>query len=765
MRILPGVFLSIFLLCAFSLKGQKVTLVMSGGGAKGLAHVGVIKALEEENIPIDFVVGTSMGGVIAGCYAAGYSAAEIEEIMTSEDFIRWVNGELEPGYNYYYNRYDKHPSVLEVDFSLDSTFHASFQSSLASDLSLNFALAEKLAQPSMISDYNFDSLFVPARIVASEIFTQSEVILRTGSLASAVRTSLSVPFFYKPIRINRKYLFDGGIYNNFPVDVAQKEFEGDVIIGVNVSSKVYKDYPYATDDELINKSLLFMLLDKSDPSSIPENSIYIEPDLTGYTSFDFKMVRSLIDSGYVSTKRKLEEIKSKIPSRETLEERNEKRNEFWSGEVPFNFSGVDFNGFNRKQRNYLSKLYETDKKEEHTFESIKKGYFRMVSEPYFQNIYPDIHYNKEDSAFRLVLNDRPRSNLKVQLGGVIASRNISQVYLGLKHYYFDDYLLRTSLHFYAGNFYKSGQLKTRLLLSGLYPFYIEPELTFNAWDFLDDDDLFIQDRKPTILDRIDRKYALNVGFPVSSKFKGVIQVGHFNNEDRFAATNEFTSGDTLDFMQVKGLRAGIYFNRDELNRKQYANEGIAMHFSLDYFSASENYIPGSISETPPTRADHRFIRLKARIEQYFRKKNYSTGYLFEAVLSNQPVFATNRASVLYAPAFEPIMDSRTLLLQNLVGYNYMAAGWRNVFIVSDMLEFRLEGYMFKGLDGFRPNDEQLAPSAKFNRAIKFAATGGIVLHSPLGPVSLSANYYDDEENQFGVLLHVGYLLFNKKSWE
>ncbi|MCA6078632.1 patatin-like phospholipase family protein [Fulvivirga sedimenti] len=765
MKSLSRIMLSILLFCPLFIQAQKVTLVMSGGGAKGLAHIGVIKALEEEDIPINFVVGTSMGGVIAGCYAAGYSAEEIEAIMTSEAFIRWVNGELEPEYNYYYNQDDQHPFVLEVDFSLDSTFRASLQSSLASDLSLNFALAEKFAQPSMIAGYDFDSLFVPARILASDVFTQSEVILKEGSLASAVRTSLSVPFFYKPIRIERKYLFDGGIYNNFPVDVAQREFGGEVIIGVNVSSKVFKEYPYETDDELINKSLLFMLLDKSDPSSMPLNSIYIEPDLTGYTSFDFKKVKSLIDSGYVSTRRKIQEIKSKITSRETIAERKEKREEFWSESTPLSFSGVDLYGFNRRQRKYIGKLFEADKDEMLSFESIKKGYFKMVSEPYFQSIYPDIRYNQEDKAYRLELNDRPRSNLNVQLGGVIASRNISQVYLGLKHYYFDSYLLRTSLHFYAGNFYKSGQLKTRLLLSNLYPFYIEPEFTYNAWDFLDDDDLFIQDRQATILDRIDRKYALNTGFPVSAKFHGEIQVGHFNNEDRFAATSEFTSGDTLDFIQVKGLRAGISFKRNDLNRKQYPNDGLAMNFSFDYFSANENYIPGSNSEILPTEANHRFVRLKGRIEQYFRKNKYSTGYLFEAVFSNQPVFATNRASVLYAPAFEPIMDSRTLLLQNLVSYNYIAAGWRNVFTISDLLEFRLEGYVFQSLDGFRSDDEQLETSTRFNRSLKFAATGGLVLHSPLGPVSLSANYYDDEENQFGVLLHVGYLLFNKKSWE
>ena len=249
-------FFTLFLLATgFIVNAQKVGLVLSGGGAKGLAHVGVIKALEENNIPIDYLVGTSMGGIIAGCYAAGYSAAEIEEIMLSDDFNRWVNGKFEKGFNYYYSREEPTSSILSIRLSLDSVFNAAVTSSIASDLSLNFALAEKFAVPSAQAGYDFDSLLVPTRIVAAEIFTQHEEIIKQGSLGNALRATLSVPFFYKPIRYDGKYLFDGGIYNNFPVDVAVEEFQPDVIIGSNVSSKVYNDYPASEDDKLLNSSL------------------------------------------------------------------------------------------------------------------------------------------------------------------------------------------------------------------------------------------------------------------------------------------------------------------------------------------------------------------------------------------------------------------------------------------------------------------------------------------------------------------------------
>ena len=289
---------------------QKIGVVMSGGAAKGLAHVGMLKALEENGIPIDYVAGTSMGGIVAGCYAAGMSPDQIEEMMISSDFLNWVNGRLEEGYNYYYNRNDDHPSFLKLNLSLDSTFNFILNTSLANDLSLNFALAEKLAQPDAIARNNFDSLFVPLRVVASDIFTQTEVVLKKGILSDALRATQTVPFFYNPIRVEGKYLFDGGVYNNFPVDVAQKDFHPDVVIGCNVSSKVYDEYPYGEDEQLISRSLLYMLLDKSDPSKVPASGVYIQPNLKKFSAFDFDKAKSMIDSGYAQTMRQMDEIKA-----------------------------------------------------------------------------------------------------------------------------------------------------------------------------------------------------------------------------------------------------------------------------------------------------------------------------------------------------------------------------------------------------------------------------------------------------------------------
>ena len=403
----------LFSACSLIASGQRVGLVFSGGAAKGLAHIGVLKALEENDIPVDYIVGTSIGGIIGGCYAIGMSPDEIEHMVLSPSFIGWINGLPETGYNYYYHRSDETPQFVKVNMALDSTLSFQFNSTIASDVSLNYAIAERTAQASVISRNNFDSLFVPLRVITADIFTQREVVLSKGSLSDAMRATQTVPFFYNPIRVDGKYLFDGGVYNNFPVDVLQRDFNPDVIIGVNVSSKVFDEYPYENDDKLISHSLLYLLLDKSDPSRIPESGVYLQPNLRGYNSFDFGHVRALIDSGYAQTMRQIEEIKRKITRRVSCDEIASRRNAFHDKQVPYEFGELAFDKFNARQRGYIRAIFRSkSSKGTFTFGEIKKGYFKLVSEEYFRNVYPRILYDTSRRVFRLQLTRRPQQNFQ-----------------------------------------------------------------------------------------------------------------------------------------------------------------------------------------------------------------------------------------------------------------------------------------------------------------------------------------------------------------
>jgi NTE family protein len=756
-------------LCTVASRAQKVGLVLSGGAAKGIAHVGVLKALEENEIPVDYIVGTSMGGIIGGCYAAGMSPDEIEEMILSDEFLRWVNGASETGFNYFYHKRDISPGFLTVTLALDSTLNLQLNSSLASDVSLNFALTEKMAQASAIAKENFDSLFVPLRVVTSDIFTQNEVVLSKGSLGEALRATQSVPFFYSPIRIDGKYLFDGGVYNNFPVDVAQRDFNPDVVIGVNVSTKIFEEYPYENDEKLISKSLLFMLLDKSDPSLIPDHGIFIQPNLRGFTSFDFGRAKSLIDSGYVQTMRQMDEIRQKVQRRMSCDTVSSLRNEFRNKSLPFTFGRLSFQGFNAKQRGYIRGTFKANRNYGGvlTYSQIKKGYFRLVSEDYFMNVYPKIFYDSTSRLFRLQLTRRPQQNFLLDFGGVVASRDISNIYLGVNYYWFNHLLGHAFFGVQSGNFYKSGVGKVRFDLP--LPFYVEPYLGFDNWDYLESDDLLKEVTRvhsPTVLQRIQRKSGVKVGVPLKHALKANAFIEGYNNTDRYINGRVFVSTDTLDKLSISGFRTGIEITSNTLNRKQYASAGKSFSLSGQYFRADAHLAPGNTSVLRENSSKmYQWFRLKLSVEQYLGHGWFKPGYYIEAVTSNQPSFQNYTGTVINAPAFLPLQDSRTLLLQNFRSFNYVAGGLRNVLTLKKKIDLRVEAYAFKPFDLLQESSKQeTLVTTRFDK-IFFAGSTALIYHSPIGPLSLSFNYYDDRENRTGLLLHVGYLLFQNHSLE
>ena len=253
------------------LQSQTVGLVLSGGGAKGIAHIGIIKALEENNVPIDYVAGTSMGAIVGAWYAMGYTPDEMLDLILSEDFNLWSRGIFDKRYVYYFKKPDPTPEIVTFNVALqDSTkFEPHFlPNSLINPFPMNYAFMSIFAPYSAQCEGNFDNLFVPFRAVASDVYHKREVILRNGDLGDAVRASMSFPFVFKPIEIDSVLVYDGGIYNNFPVDVMKSDFNPDIIIGSIVAAKLDKP----KEDDLMNQ-IENMVMQKSDYTLDPEDGI------------------------------------------------------------------------------------------------------------------------------------------------------------------------------------------------------------------------------------------------------------------------------------------------------------------------------------------------------------------------------------------------------------------------------------------------------------------------------------------------------------
>lgn len=765
----------LFIICfwTFHANGQKVGLVLSGGGAKGLSHIGTLKALEENHIPIDYITGTSMGGIVGALYAAGYSPEQIEKIALTTEFQDWVNGRYKSDYSFYFQKSSTNASLITAKIQVDTALRMSVRNNLVNDIPLNFALMELLSQASAIAKDNFDNLFVPYRCMVSDVFSQTSITVKNGSLAEAVRATMTVPLIYRPIKLDNKYVFDGGLYNNFPADIMQKEFKPDYIIGVNVSAKNFKEYPKTGDERLMNRLMMFMFLSKSDSTLIGKNGTYIQPNLQDYSASNFYPVAELIKKGYDATMADMPALLKAVHRRVDPRELALKRNTFNNRKPQLKFNEVIVTGVNSQQKRYIQRLFKRDKP---TFDlsDIRQGYYKLVADETFETIYPKISYNPSSDSYTFEIVAQPKRSFKLDLGGVISSRPISTVFLGLQYNYLNRKAYTFGTDFYSGRFYESAQLNARIDYPTRLPFFLAAELTYNHFNYYSTSKIFIENPHPTYIEQSDRKIEIKGGIPLNRNTRITLSTAFINNEDNYSPTNTFNTGDILDETIFNGLRSTLAFEQNTFNRKQYANRGRNFLFAFNFFTGKENYTPGNISRNIPVvnndieviRKFRQWVSLKISDENYFlHEGNYTLGYLAEAVISNQPLFSNYYATLLASPAFYPLQDSRSLFLEKFRASSYVAGGLKNVYRLRRNIDFRVEGFVFLPYQeitqlGF----QDVKNSPTFNKLL-YAGTAGLVYHTPVGPISLSYNLYDDPIKRNGILLHLGYLIYNKRSIE
>jgi NTE family protein len=284
------------LLLGQQVDAQKLGLVLSGGGAPGIAHIGMIKALEENEIPIDYITGTSIGAFIGGLYASGYSPDEMIQFFKSSDFNKMKRFEIKFPKKYFLPTHIIQPQKVQK------------------------GLEKLTGQATKRSGADFDSLFVPFRCVASDVYHKESFVFRRGNLATAIRASMTFPFVFEATKVDNRLLFDGGIYNNFPADIMQESFHPDFIIG----SVVAYNPPQADSNDILMQ-LQNMIISNTN-YNIPDSlGIVLNFDLKKRSMFDFSQIDSLVNIGYLETKKQIEGIKMKVQGRVSMDEINRKR--------------------------------------------------------------------------------------------------------------------------------------------------------------------------------------------------------------------------------------------------------------------------------------------------------------------------------------------------------------------------------------------------------------------------------------------------------
>ena len=267
----------------------KIGLVLAGGGAKGLYHIGVIKALEENDIPIDYVSGTSMGAIIGALYASGYSLEEMIQIVTSGKVEQWVSGKVDDKYRYLYQERADSPTMLQIyaNTRRDSTamkqgaVRLSLPQSFINTAQIDMALNELFAQASAACEGDFDRLMIPFRCIATDMNAHEPVEFSKGDLPFAVRASMSYPLVFRPVADKQgRILVDGGCYNNFPWQPLVEDFNPDFLIG----SQCVADNDPATTDSPVQEQVMALVTMPTDYSLPQKNSLMLKREVSASLS-------------------------------------------------------------------------------------------------------------------------------------------------------------------------------------------------------------------------------------------------------------------------------------------------------------------------------------------------------------------------------------------------------------------------------------------------------------------------------------------------
>ena len=289
-----------------SAERPRVGLVLGGGGARGAAHIGVLKELERLQIPIDAIAGTSMGAIVGGLYASGMSPAELETVVAELDWARALKDEPSRSDLRYRRKQDEQRFPINPDVGFDSD-GLKLPLGLIQGQRLDLILRELTIDSSHIDD--FDDLAIPFRAVASDIETGESHVMGKGDLATAIRASMSVPGVFAPVQIDGHMLVDGGISGNLPIDVIRK-MDVDIIIAVDV------EFPLYTLDELqsafaISEQMLTILIRRETLRQIEtlgEADILIRPDLGTFGSAEFTNILAAIEPGVTAAKRQQQRL-------------------------------------------------------------------------------------------------------------------------------------------------------------------------------------------------------------------------------------------------------------------------------------------------------------------------------------------------------------------------------------------------------------------------------------------------------------------------
>ena len=575
----------LFPFCLFAQNKQpKIGLVLSGGGAKGFAHVGVLKEIEKAGIKLDYIGGTSMGAIVGGLYAAGYTANQIEKIITDTNLFELLQDKLPRSSKSLFEKENAENSALTLPIQNGNIGLP--QGFSKGQSVLNF-LTRLLSPVDSITD--FSKLPIPFYCIATNVENGGQVILDKGSLPLALRASGSFPTLLHPIEIDGNLLVDGGIANNFPVKIMRKKGI-DIIIGVDVQGKLFKKEKLNSVVDILNQIVSYQMYNKSD-EQIADVDVYLHPDIYNYNVVDFDKGKEILKKG---TEIALTKTKT-FDSIANLQKKKYYKKPLHYLDDDFVLDQIIINGNKNYTRAYILGTMQIQVGDLLNHQKLTEKINNLTATDNFQRI--DYRFSDSNKGKILHLN-LLESNIgaKIRLGvhydllyesSVLI--NYSKKRLFLKNDVFSmDFIvgdnLRYNLDYFVDNgFYTSFGLKSRYNVFKTDVLYNQNNISRLDVKYRDfSNSIYVQTK-------FDRKFAIGLGF----EHKHI-----FADSDNILTNNQPTIYDKSNY-----LNTFAYIKLDSYDKKHFTTKGFFADVEFKWFLASSDY----------NKNFHQFSQIKGKL--------------------------------------------------------------------------------------------------------------------------------------------------------
>lgn len=735
---------------------QSVGLVLSGGGAKGIAHVGVIKALEDNDIPIDYVTGTSMGAIVGSLYSCGWSPAQMMELFTSSDFGDWSTGTINRKYIYYYDQPTPTPQWASVNLSFRQDKSISSQiipTSLISPLPMNMEFLKLYGPYTEQCDGNFNQLFVPFRCVASDVYHKHKVVFSEGSLGDAVRASMSFPLVFRPIEVDSILLYDGGIYDNFPTNVMQKDFDPDFIIGVSVSGADSK--PIQGD---MYSQLEDMIIQNNDYSVPRDKGIKIQVPVLNFGVLDFNKAQTIYEIGYKTGLEMVDSIKRRVTSRVPVDDVNRRRTEFALQTPELVFDNVEVHGLDKSEASYLKYLFMGNYDHKFGINHTVNSYYRAVTDGSLSNLIPQAEFGK-DGHNTLMLYATPRRPWTLGAGGFVTTSTNSMLYFSAGYHTMGYNSLDVSLSAWLGQAYFAGMLNTKFSLRTHVPSYVELTGVLSKQKFYEKEELFFKSSNPMFTTEIDNFLRIGYVWMIGKRSKGYISFAEGYMSDSYYETHEGDGNEGRNLMQywASVLKAGV--EKNTFSNQMYPSKGkqllaeLELSYQYSRFEAAEGFINGKGWNKRPVAS------LELLWKQFFSLSNrFSIGGMANLFGTLRSLDQNYTNTLVHARAFAPTPSTQNYFNLAFRSDNYAAIGLIPVWMPVSRLQVRGDFYGYVPVRHLQ--NTGYADVARYDgwfRNPQFIGELSVIYNLPFASISVYGNYLSSPRYNWNFGISFGWL--------